>query len=97
MTIRPLNDLVVVRPAEPEAKTPGGLLLPGTAKQAPQVGIVVAVGPGRLLDNGERSPVGGKVGDTVVYAKRAGTTVADEDGNEHKILSENGILAKATA
>jgi len=73
MTIRPLGDKVVVKPAEAEEKSAGGIVLPGTAQQKPQEGTVIAVGNGRVLDNGETRTLTVKVGDTVVYSKYGGT------------------------
>jgi chaperonin GroES len=90
MKIRPLQDRVVVRRTEEETKTAGGIVLPGTATEKPAQGEVVAVGPGRLLDNGEVRPVDLKVGDTVVFGKYASNTVKI-DGEELLILSESEI------
>ncbi|MDN5292931.1 MAG: chaperonin GroES [Eubacteriales bacterium] len=90
--IKPLADRVVVKPLEVEEKTASGIVLPDTAKEKPQQGEVVAVGPGRLLDNGERAPMEVKVGDKVIYSKYAGTEVKIE-GQEYLILNERDILA----
>ena len=73
MTLRPLGDKVVVKPADAEEKSVGGILLPDSAKSKPQEGTVVAVGSGRILDNGERHTPAVKVGDVVVYSKYGGT------------------------
>lgn len=92
MKVKPLADRVVVKPSEPEEKTSGGIILPDTAKERPQQGKVVAVGPGRVTDNGAKIPMEVKVGDTVLYGKYAGTEVLI-DGEEHLIMRESDILA----
>jgi len=91
--IQPLADRVVVKPIEREEVTKGGIVLPDTAKEKPQEGKVVAVGQGKVSDDGKRIPMDVKVGDTVIYAKYGGTEikVADE---ELMILRESDILAK---
>ncbi len=91
--IRPLDDRIVVEAVEAEEKTSGGILLPDTAKQKPQRGIVRAVGPGKMNDNGQRSPVCVVVGDEVLFGRYAGSDVEVEQ-KELKILRESGILAK---
>ena len=91
--IRPLDDRIVVEPLEAEEKTAGGILLPDTAKQKPQRGRVVAVGPGKLLDNGQRASVAVSKGDEVLYGKYAGNDVK-VGAKEVKILRESDILAK---
>ena len=93
LALRPLDDRVVVEPTDAEEKTAGGILLPDTAKQKPQQGRVVAVGPGKLSDKGDRTAVGVKVGDTVIYGKYSGSDV-EVSGRELKILRESDILAK---
>jgi len=93
MKIRPLHDRVVVRRKEEQEKTAGGILLPGSAKEKPNQGEVVAIGIGRVLDNGEVRPVDVKVGDTVVFGKYAGSDTIDVDGEELIILSESDIKA----
>ena len=93
MALKPLDDRVVVKQVEAEEKTAGGIVLPDTAKEKPQRGKVLAVGPGRLLDNGERAPIGVKKGDDILYAKYGGTEV-EIDGKEVVILRESDILAK---
>ena len=93
LRIRPLDDRVVVEPLEADEKTAGGILLPDTAKQKPQRGRVVAVGPGKLRDNGERTPVSVVKGDEVLYGKYAGSDVK-LGTKEVKILRESDILAK---
>ena len=95
LSLRPLDDRVVVEPTDAEEKTAGGILLPDTAKQKPQQGKVVAVGPGKLSDKGDRTAVGVKVGDTVIYGKYSGSDV-EVSGRELKILRESDILAKLT-
>ena len=93
LSLRPLDDRIVVEPTDAEEKTAGGILLPDTAKQKPQQGTVVAVGPGKLSDKGARTAVGVKVGDTVIYGKYSGSDV-EVSGRELKILRESDILAK---
>ena len=90
MKIRPLHDRVVVRRKEEEEKTAGGIVLPGNAKEKPSQGEVIAVGNGRILDNGETRSLAVKVGDTVVFGKYAGNTVKI-DGEELLIMSESDI------
>ena len=92
MQLRPLGDRVVVQPIEREERTQGGIYLPDTAKEKPQEGKVVAVGSGKLLQNGERAPVSVKVGDRVLFPTYAGTEVKI-DGTEYLIMNENEILA----
>jgi chaperonin GroES len=91
--IRPLDDRVVVEVVEAEEKSAGGILLPDTAKQKPQRGKVVAVGPGRQTDKGERIALSVAKGDEVIYGKYSGSDV-EIDGRELKILRESDILAK---
>jgi len=93
MAIRPLDDRIVVEPLEAEEKTAGGILLPDTAKQKPQRGKVLAVGPGRVRDNGERLALSVKVGDEILYGKYSGNEI-EVNGKELKILRESDILAK---
>ncbi|MDR2212449.1 MAG: co-chaperone GroES [Pseudomonadales bacterium] len=90
MKIRPLQDRVVVKRKEEETKTAGGIVLPGSAAEKPAQGEVLAVGPGRLLDNGSLKPVDLKVGDKVIFGKYASNTVKVGD-EELLILSENEI------
>lgn len=92
MTIRPLGDKVVVKPSEAEEKSAGGIILPDAAKQKPQEGKVIAVGSGRLLDNGERNKLTVQVGDLVVYSKYGGTEFK-LDGDTVVILDEDQIYA----
>ncbi|MGQ9705363.1 MAG: co-chaperone GroES, partial [Actinomycetota bacterium] len=90
---RPLGDRVVVEPVEQEEKTPSGIILPETAKEKPQEGKVIAVGPGRRDDKGERVPMDVKEGDRVLFAKYAGTEVKLEGDQKVLILKESDILA----
>ena len=92
MTIRPLGDKVVVKPSEAEDKSAGGIILPDAAKQKPQEGSVIAVGSGRILDDGSRHALSVKVGDTVVYSKYGGTEFK-LDGDTVMILDEDQIYA----
>lgn len=93
MKIRPLHDRVVVRRKEEEARTAGGIVLPGSAKEKPNQGEVVAVGSGKVLESGDSRPVDVKVGDVVVFGKYAGSDTIDVDGEELVILSEADIKA----
>ena len=90
--IQPLGDRVVVKAIQREEVTRGGIVLPDTAKEKPQEGQVVAAGPGRFTEDGKRIPMEVKQGDTVIYAKYAGTEVK-LDNEEYLILSEKDILA----
>jgi len=92
MKIRPLSDRVVIKPVDPEEKVQGGIIIPDTAKEKPQQGKVVAVGPGKVSETGEKINLEVKVGDLVLYGKYAGTevTVNDED---FLIVRESDILA----
>jgi chaperonin GroES len=92
MALRPLRDKVVVKPSEEEEKSAGGILLPDTAKRKPQQGKVVAVGTGRLLDDGTIKALAVNIGDTVLYAKYGGTEVTLE-GQDYMILDEDQIFA----
>lgn len=91
--IKPMSDRVVVRPTEQEDMTKSGIYLPDTAQERPQEGEVLAVGPGRYLQNGKRLEMELKVGDKVIYSKYAGTEINVED-EELLVLSSNDILAK---
>ena len=93
MNIRPLEDRIVVKPLEQEGKTKGGIVLPDTAKEKPQQGEIIAVGNGRLLDNGKRAPLAVKKGDRILYGKFSGSEIKI-DNIEYLILKENEILAK---
>ncbi len=91
-TLRPLADRVVVKPKAREEMTRSGIVLPDTVKEKPQEGTIVAVGSGKVLDDGRKTTPEVKVGDTVLYAKYAGTEYKI-DGDEHLILRESDILA----
>lgn len=91
-TVQPLGDRVFVKVSESEEKTAGGILLPDTAKEKPQIGEVVSVGPGKRNDDGSRSALEVKVGDKVLYSKYAGTDVK-LGGDDYVLLSEKDILA----
>ena len=93
LELAPLDDRVVVKRLEEEERTPGGIVLPDTAKEKPQKGEVVAVGPGRLLDSGERCQPAVKVGDVVLFGKYSGTEVKIQ-GEEYLIMRESDILAR---
>ena len=92
ISIKPLEDRIVIRQVEAEQTTASGLVIPDTAKEKPQEGEVIAVGPGRVDDNGNRVPVDVKVGDTVIYSRYGGTEVKYE-GQEFQILSSRDVLA----
>jgi chaperonin GroES len=92
MNLKPLGERLVVKPAEQEEQTTSGIFLPETAKEKPQQGVVVAAGPGARKEDGERIELDVKVGDTVLYAKYAGTNVKLDD-DEYLILKESDILA----
>ena len=93
--LQPLADRVVVKPIEREEVTKGGIVLPDTIKEKPQEGEVIAVGPGRLSEDGKRIALDVKVGDVVLYAKYGGTEIKIED-EELVILRESDMLAKKT-
>jgi chaperonin GroES len=90
--IRPVGDRVVVKPAAKEEVTKSGIVIPDTAKEKPQEGTVIAIGSGRLLDNGDRAPIDVREGDRVLFAKYGGTEFK-LDGEEYLVLKENDILA----
>jgi len=92
MKIKPLADRVVVEPLEAEDKTSGGIYLPETAKEKPQMGKIMAVGPGKYSDTGEKIKMEVKVGDKVLYGKYSGSDVTIE-GKEYMIMRESDILA----
>ncbi len=96
LRLRPLDDRVVVEPKEAEERTAGGIVLPDTAKEKPQRGKVISVGPGKLLDNGNRGELSVSVGDEVIYGKYSGSDI-ELDGHEVKILRESDILARVIA
>ena len=91
MTVRPLEDRVLVKPTEPESMTSSGIFLPESAKEKPMQAKVVAIGPGKLLDNGERIKPGVKKGDTVVFGKYAGSEVEIKNVT-HLIVRESELL-----
>ncbi len=93
INLKPLDDRIVVEPLEAEEVTAGGIVLPASAKEKPQRGTVIAVGPGKQLDNGERGALSVAVGDEVIYGKYAGSDI-EVDGREVKILREGDVLAK---
>jgi len=92
MKIRPLHDRLLVKRMEEEDTTSGGIIIPDSAKEKPQDGLVVAVGPGKTLDSGEVSTPGVKKGDRILFSKYAGTDV-NVDGDEHIIIREDDVLA----
>jgi chaperonin GroES len=92
MKVRPLHDRVIVKRVEEEEKTKGGIIIPDTAKEKPMEGEVVAVGNGKVLESGERSPLEVKKGDRILFGKYAGTDIKI-DGEEHLILREDDIIA----
>jgi len=92
MQLKPLGDRIVVEQLEAEAKTKGGIIIPDTAKEKPQEGKVIAIGKGRVDNNGKLIPMEVKVGDKVLYGKYAGTEIT-LDGNEYMILREEDVLA----
>ena len=93
INIRPLDDRVVVKPIDAEQTTAGGIVLPDSAQEKPQRGTVLAVGPGRLLDNGQRGELSVAVKDEVIYGKYGGMDI-EFNGDDVKILRESDILAK---
>ncbi|AHU89357.1 co-chaperone GroES [Trueperella pyogenes] len=95
VSIKPLDDRIVIQQVEAEETTASGLVLPDTAKEKPQEGKVVAVGPGRIDDNGNRVPMDLAVGDTVIYSKYGGTEVK-YGADEYIILSQRDVLAVVT-
>ena len=95
MKLKPLGDRIVVKAAPHEEKTKGGLVLPETVKEKPVEGIVVAVGEGKVLENGKRQPMDVSVDDRIIYSKYSGTEVKLE-GEEYLILSERDVLAVVT-
>jgi chaperonin GroES len=93
--LRPLGDRIVVKPGEEEEVTKGGIVLPDTARKKPREGEVLAVGPGKLLENGQRAPMEVSVGDTVVYSEYGGTAI-EIGKEEYVILDESSVLAVKT-
>jgi chaperonin GroES len=92
MKLRPLHDRVIVERLEEEEKTGGGIIIPDTAKEKPQQGRVIAVGKGKVLENGQVIPLAVKEGDRVLFGKYSGTDIKIE-GDEHLIMREDDILA----
>ena len=93
LNLTPLGDRVIIEPSDAEASTsPGGIIIPDTAKEKPQQGSVVAAGPGRTTDDGKLIDLEVKVGQTVIYSKYAGTEYT-ENGNDYLIVRESDILA----
>ena len=90
--VRPLHDRVIVRRTEEQEKTKGGIIIPDTAKEKPVEGKVIAVGPGKVMENGKRVPLQVKEGDNVLFGKYAGTDIKIE-GEEHLIMREDDIIA----
>jgi len=95
MQITPLGDRILVKPLEAEEKTKGGIILPDTAKEKPQEGRVVAVGKGKVLEEGKVQPLEVKTGDKILYGKYSGTEIKLE-GEEHLIIKEEDVLAIIT-
>lgn len=93
MALKPLDDRVVVQPVDAEETTAGGIVLPDAAREKPQRGKVTAVGPGRLLESGDRAEMSVAIGDEVLFGKYGGTDI-EVEGVEVKILRESDILAK---
>ena len=93
MSIQPLGDRILVKALEAEEKTRGGIVLPDTAKEKPQEGKVIAVGKGKLLDDGSIKALEVKVGDKILYAKYGGTEITTKKGEEYLILREEDVLA----
>lgn len=91
MKLVPLEDRIVVKPQDAEEKTAGGIVLPDTAREKPLMGKVIAVGSGKLLDNGSRSPMNVKKNDVVLYGKYSGSDI-EIDGDDYKILRESEVL-----
>ena len=91
MKLRPLDDRIVIQQSDAEEKTTGGIILPDTAKEKPQIGKIIATGPGKLLDDGKRAKMSVKEKDEVIYAKYIGSEVEIE-GEKYVILQESDIL-----
>jgi len=92
MKVKPLQDRLVIKRIEEEEKTKGGIIIPDAAKEKPQEGRVIAVGEGKVLESGQRSPISVKVGDKILFGKYSGTEIKI-DGEEHLILREDDVLA----
>jgi len=91
MKLRPLDDRVVLEPLDAQDKTTGGIYLPDTAKEKPQIGKIIAAGPGKLLEDGKRNPMSVKAGDEVIYGKYTGNDV-EVEGKKVVILHESDLL-----
>ncbi|MDD5065224.1 MAG: co-chaperone GroES [Phycisphaerae bacterium] len=91
MKLRPLDDRVVIKQSQAQEKTAGGIILPDTAKEKPQIGKIIAVGPGKLLDDGKRGKMSVKKNDEVIYARYIGSEI-DIDGDKFVVLHESDIL-----
>ena len=92
MKIRPLHDRILVKRLESEAKTKGGIIIPDTAKEKPQEGLVIAAGPGRVNEDGKVTPLDVKKGDKILFGKYSGSEITLE-GEEHLIIREEDVLA----
>ncbi len=92
MKVKPLYDRLVVKRLEEEEKTKGGIIIPDAAKEKPQEGRVIAVGDGKVLENGQKAPLSVKVGDKILFGKYSGTEIKI-DGDEHLIMREDDVLA----
>lgn len=92
--IVPLEDRVLIQPADPESRTKGGVLLPDKAKEVPMKGKVLAVGPGKIGPDGKHQPMGLKKGDEVLYQRFMGTFFKDDDGIEYNLIDADHILAR---
>lgn len=92
-SIQPLGDRVLVKPLEAEEKTKSGIVIPDSAKEKPQEGEIIAVGKGRMADDGKIVPLEVKKGDRVLYGKYTGSEVTTKDGDEYLIMKEDDILA----
>lgn len=90
MKLKPLDDRIVIKQSEAEEKTSGGIILPDTAKEKPQIGTVIETGPGKLLDNGKRGKMSVKKKDQVIYAKYGGNEI-EIDGEKYMILRESDV------
>jgi chaperonin GroES len=93
MGLQPLADRVIVKPLDAEEVTKGGIVLPDSVKEKPQEGAIVAVGDGKVLDNGQKQVLTVKVGDRVLYGKYAGTEISNSEGEKVLIMREDDILA----
>ncbi|MBN2315415.1 MAG: co-chaperone GroES [Sedimentisphaerales bacterium] len=91
MKLKPLDDRIVIKQSEAEEKTSGGIILPDAAREKPQIGTVMAIGPGKILDDGSRGTMSVKVKDEVIYAKYIGSDV-EIDGEKYVILRESDVL-----